>query len=174
MTEAKALRCLQAGSEEAMEWFIDRYSGYVATVVYNITGGSREDLEELCSDVFFALWNSAGKLRGGNVKAWLASTARHKSIDFLRKTGREIVPEDDVLELPGPAEALDKAQERDAVHRAVLAMVQPDREIFLRYYYSSQKISTIAQALSMPESTVKTHLRRGREKLRAVLMEELE
>lgn len=175
MTEAKALRELQRGSEAALEWFIDRYSGYVATVVYNIIGGShpREDVEEVCSDVFVSLWTSAARIKGGSVKAYLVGTARHKSIDRLRKPGLELPLEEDAIELSGPVEILDKAEERAAVHRAVLEMGQPDREIFLRHYYYCQKLSDIARAMDMHEPTVKTRLRRGREKLRAVLEEEL-
>ena len=171
MTEAKALRELQRGSEAALEWFIDRYSGYVSAVVFNIIGGShpREDVEEVCSDVFVSLWTGAGRIRKGSVKAYLVGMARHKSIDRLRAGGHELPLEEDAIELQGPEEQLDKQEERAAVHRAVLEMSQPDREIFLRHYYYCQKIADIALAMSMPESTVKTRLRRGREKLRAVL-----
>ena len=170
MTEEKALRELRRGSEAALEWFIDRYSGYVAVVVYNIIGGSHshEDVEEVCADVFVGLWSNAGKIRGGSVKAYLVGMARHKSIDRLRAGAYEL-PQEDAIELNGPAEALDRREERAAVHRAVLEMAQPDREIFLRYYYYCQKVADIARVLGMPESTVKTRLRRGREKLRSVL-----
>lgn len=175
MTEAKALRELQRGSEAALEWFIDRYSGYVSAVVYNIIGGShpREDVEEVCSDVFVGLWNSATRIKGGSVKAYLAGMARNKSIDRLRSGGFELPLEDDAIELSGPAEILDKAEERAAVHRAVLEMDWPDREIFLRHYYYCQKLRDIAAAMGFPEATVKTRLRRGREKLRAVLEQEI-
>lgn len=175
MTEAKALRELQRGSEAALEWFIDRYSGYVSAVVFNIIGGShpREDVEEVCSDVFVGLWNSAGRIKSGSVKAYLVGMARNKSIDRLRSSGTRLLLEEDIIELRGPAEILDKAEERAAVHRAVLEMDWPDREIFLRHYYYCQKIADIAQRLEMPESTVKTRLRRGREKLRSVLEQEI-
>ena len=59
MTEAKALRELQKGSQQALEWMIDTYNPYVSTIVYNIIGGrmTQADVEETVSDVFFALWN---------------------------------------------------------------------------------------------------------------------
>lgn len=175
MTETKALVELARGSEKALGWFIERYSAYVATVVWNIIGSShpREDVEEVCSDVFVALWSSAARIKAGSVRAWLAGVARNKSIDLLRKGGREIELEEDAMELSGPEDALSRAEERAAVHRAVLGMGQPDREIFLRHYYYCQKICDIAAAMDMPESTVKTRLRRGREKLRAVLEQDI-
>ena len=61
-------------------------------------------------------------------------------------------------------------EERERIVReAVLAMETTDREIFLRYYYHCQPIAVIAGETGMPESTVKSRLRRGREKLRAAL-----
>ena len=46
---------------------------------------------------------------------------------------------------------------------------EPDREIFLRYYYYEQKIAEIADEMAMNAGTVKSRLRRGREKLRQTL-----
>jgi RNA polymerase sigma-70 factor (ECF subfamily) len=46
-----------------------------------------------------------------------------------------------------------------------------DREIFLRHYYYCQPVKTIAAELEMNESTVKTRLKRGREKLKTILRE---
>lgn len=53
--------------------------------------------------------------------------------------------------------------------RAVDGMGEPDREIFLRHYYYCQSVADIAAALDMNANTVKTRLRRGRERLRAEL-----
>ena len=47
----------------------------------------------------------------------------------------------------------------------------PDREIFLRYYYYDQKISEIADEMDMNAETVKSRLRRGREKLKSLIEE---
>lgn len=50
-------------------------------------------------------------------------------------------------------------------------MPEPDREIFLRHYYYCQGVADIALALDMNANTVKTRLRRGRERLRKELAE---
>ena len=54
----------------------------------------------------------------------------------------------------------------ELVRAAVEAMPLEDREIFLRHYYYFQPLARIAEELSMNLSTVKTRLRRGREKLK--------
>ena len=47
MTEGKALKELQRGSQQALAWFIDKYTPYVSTIIYNIIGGdmSTADIE---------------------------------------------------------------------------------------------------------------------------------
>lgn len=48
MNEAKALRELKQGSQQALEWFIEKYNAYVSTIVHNIIGQhmSLADIEE--------------------------------------------------------------------------------------------------------------------------------
>ena len=49
------------------------------------------------------------------------------------------------------------------------ALPDGEREVFLRHYYYAQTVREIAAAMDLKESTVKTRLRRGREKLKAML-----
>ena len=64
MTDSKALKLLQAGNQQALEWFIDRYSGYVGTIVNSVLQGSmsQADVEEVTADVFVTLWKNAERL----------------------------------------------------------------------------------------------------------------
>ena len=43
MTEGKALKELQRGSQQALAWFIDKYTPYVSTIIYNIIGGDMSE-----------------------------------------------------------------------------------------------------------------------------------
>ena len=49
------------------------------------------------------------------------------------------------------------------VRQAVEALLETDREIFLRHYYYAQTVREIAEAMELKEPTVKTKLSRGRE-----------
>ena len=70
MDEHKALQELKRKNEKALIWFIDRYSAYVNTIIYNIIGSSMPgaDIEEISSDVFFTLWMNAEKVSHGKAK----------------------------------------------------------------------------------------------------------
>ena len=80
--------------------------------------------------------------------------------------------EDVILVSDDMAQRLAEDHERDEiVRRAVLALDQPDREIILRYSYYGQKAAEIAAEMDMNAETVKSRLRRGREKLRKMIGE---
>ena len=173
MDEDSALRALCGGDAEALGWFIDRYTPYVATIVSNmlLPALPATDAEEAVADVFVALWKNASRIRPGGVRAYLGGIARNKARDALRAVRPEAPLEDDVLSLPGPGpdEELAERELLERTRAAVDSMREPDREIFLRHYYYCQCVADIALALDMNVNTVKTRLRRGRERLRAEL-----
>lgn len=175
MTDAKALKQLQAGDQRALEYFIDRYGSYVGTIVNSVLQDSmrREDVEEVSSDVFVTLWKSAEKLLPLNLKGYLSRVARSLALRKLREKRLELPLEEDILlfEEDSLIEKLDQEERDRRVRVAVLSMPEPDRELFLRHYYYGQSVAVIAAKMSMNPSTIKTRLRRGREKLRQHLTE---
>ena len=170
MTDSKALKLLQAGDQQALEWFIDRYSNYVGAIVNSVLQGSmsQADVEEVTADVFVTLWKSAERLFPFNIKGYLSRVSRSLAMRKLRERKQELRLDEDILILEEDSliERLDREQRDELVRQAVLSMTQPDREIFLRFYYYCQSVSVIAEKMGMNQSTVKTRLRRGREKLR--------
>ena len=175
MDESSALQALCAGDEAALMWFIDRYTAYVATIINNLLLPrlTAADAEEAAADVFLALWKNAPRIKPGGVRAYLGGIARNKARDALRSLREELPLEEDVLSIPGPGpdEALTERELAERTRRAVELMPEPDREIFLRHYYYCQGVADIALALDMNANTVKTRLRRGRERLRKELAE---
>ena len=171
MTEAKALKELKKGSEEALGWFIDRYTPYVTTIIHNVLGAYMDlsDIEEVAADVFFALWENAGKVH--SPKGYLGTIARNMAKNKLRQLADTLPLEENLLILEGvsPEKALEEKELSRAVKRAVLDMGHPDREIFLRFYYYFQSLEEIATEMDMNLSTVKTRLRRGRTRLKETL-----
>lgn len=177
MKEHEALRKIRRGDSEGLRELMALYIPYVSAVVWGILRNAMpaEDCEEVVSDVFLAAWQQAGDLRPGKVKAWLGAVARNRSKNKLRQLKRELPLEDDVLELPAPGDLCsdaERAEEQELVRQAVDALPPQDREIFLRHYYYAQKVEEISSAMDLNPSTVKTKLRRGRMKLKEMLLRE--
>lgn len=173
MREEKVIQKIRDKDPDGLSALMDRYIPYVSTVVWNILRSAMtvQDAEEVVSDVFMAAWNQPEDLRPGKVKAWLGAVARHKAKNKLRELGQDLPLEEDILELPdiSPFAFLERAEEKRLVRQAVDSLSPKDREIFLRHYYYAQQISEISREMRIPESTIKSRLRRGRMKLKEYL-----
>ena len=101
MNDGKLIRALRRGQRGALDRVIAGYSGYAASVARSVLGSaaSREDLEEIVSDVFVALWRTADRLDETRpLKSYLAAIARNAAIDRLRRQRpEEPLPADDLL-----------------------------------------------------------------------------
>ena len=173
MTENKALRQLQQGSTEAIKWFMGKYTPYVSTIIYNIIGShmSSADVEEVTSDVFFALWENAQKVNSGSVRGYLGSLARNKAKNKFREAGFDLPLDEELYiseDLPLEEQQVEKELQA-IVRREVLTMSEPDREILLRYYYYYQPIPRIAREMGMTQGNIKVRLHRARNALKSTL-----
>ena len=178
MTEEILLSRLQKGDSRALNSIMAQYGPYVQTIAANITIPPLrpEDVEEVSSDVFLALWQHADELRAGSLKPWLGTVARNRAKSWLR-VRRELPMDLDELELPDDGPSLeDEAGRKElaaAVRRAVDSLRPRDREIFLRYYFYLQPMEAIAAELGLAPASVRSRLSRGRALLRKKLEKEV-
>ena len=175
MNDGSALRALKRGDEKALEWIIDRYSSYVSTIIGNILGTfmTDDDVEEAVSDVFLTLWHNSEKVMPGKLKAYLGGLARNKAKEKMRTANQDIPLDDDMILISdeNPEKDFSAKEQARFIRLALLKMPYPDREIFIRHYYYYQTVETLSREMGINLSTVKTKLRRGREKLKEVLLE---
>lgn len=175
MNEKRALALLREGREDGLIWLMDRYNAYVGAIVWNIIGQSMtvQDAEEVASDVFVTLWRNRDKPQPGKVKGYLGYIARSRAINKLRQAGIDLELEEDIMALydSGPEQVLEGRERDRAVRRAVQSMGEPDREIFVRYYYYCETAPQIARQTGLTPAGVRQRLKRGRDRLRVTLME---
>ena len=69
MKQHKLLKDYMKKNELNIEQIINDYSGYVYTIIKNISSQEQkqEDIEEIISDTFFVLWKNAHKM---NENVW--------------------------------------------------------------------------------------------------------
>ena len=115
--------------------------------------GDPDVVEDVVQESFTALWRQENPV--ANVKAWLYSAVRNRSIDALRRSGKtEPLPSD----LDGPISD-DEAEERSASEARLWTAVDALPEIGLSY-------KEIADELNLSEHTVRNHISRALETLR--------
>lgn len=174
MEEQSLLRRLRRRDQRALEQLLREYGAYVASVARGRSRGllAEEDLEEIVSDVFVALWTHAGELHPGHIRQWLGSVARNKTVDRLRRYDLSVPLEDAVLPVEDTLWDQIAQKERETLVADALRRLEPkDQEIFFRYYDLCETAQEISEKMGMNPSTVRTRLSRGRERLRQILCE---
>ena len=70
-----------------------------------------------------------------------------------------------------PEKELDRGETGRMLYGMIMELGEPDNEIMIRYYYNGEKIREISKAMDINISTVKTKLKRSRERLKEMLHE---
>ena len=173
MHERALVKKLNRGSRSALDTAVERFTPYVSAVILRPLAGRacREDVEELCADVFVALWSHAHQLDPEQgLRPWLAAVARNKAADWLRRCRpADPIPDNAPDPSPGPEELAQRRERSARLWAAVDALGEPDRTLFVRYYYEEEKLKTIAAELGLSQTAAKQRLFRGRKALRAAL-----
>lgn len=172
----RLLQKLKNHDQKALGEIMDKYSRLAASVVLGVSKGtlSKEDVEETIADVFVTLWNNAEKVQEGKLKSYICVIARTRALNKLAVTkGKAVLniedydPEDDFS-------IADETEKKD-IHRELREIIaeigQPDREILIRHYYWNQTTSQISGETGINAETVKSKLRRTRDKIKAKLIE---
>lgn len=169
--EVKLLTRLKNRERDSIEEAIEIYTPYLSTVLYNMAGNRlpKEELEEIVSDVFVALWKNAENIdpRKGTVRSYIAAAARNFALKRLNKKTESTCLED--IEIVDDASAVEKNMVNSEVWDSVMSLGEPDNEIFVRYYKFDEKIKDISKATGLNISTIKTKLSRGKRKLKKIL-----
>lgn len=173
-TEQRLAERLQQDDTAALEKIIDGFSGYVCTVIRNFSRGafSEQDIDELCSDVFYNLWKHRENIDANiGLKAYLSAIARNAVKNRFRT---QKPPADDISELEladdfSIEEAAERREMMNALYEALETLSDTEREIFLRFYFYGEKSSEIAIKTGIAESSVRSKLSRTRTKLREYL-----
>ena len=103
VTDTELIALLKGGGENAIYMIADGFSGYVMTVIRNLAGRalSPQDMEELCSDVFFRLWQHRDSLEESlGLKPYLSVCARNAVKNRLRSLK---APHEDIDDLDIPS-----------------------------------------------------------------------
>ena len=171
MTEEMKLLCsLKAREEKALEQAIRTYTPYLSAVIYRAAGNSltKEDTEEIVSDVFLSLWRNADRIdpQKGTLRAYLAGAARNQICKHLRSKKPEVSLEElgtDALE------AIPEPSPDSLLWDAVAGLGEEDAEIFVRFYRYGESLKESARAMDIKLPTIKTRLSRGKKKLKQIL-----
>ncbi len=166
---------IAAGDQSGLAQLYDASSALVFGLAMKVLA-DRTAAEEVTLDVFSQVWRQASMYDSGRGTpgSWLMMLARTRAIDRFRsgylERGRQ-APLDMAAELPGEAatpEQYSAGRERQRlVQEALASLATEQREAIALAYYWGLSQSEIADRLKLPLGTVKSHLKRAQDTLRA-------
>ena len=160
---------IAAGDKLAMQVLFARHRTNVYRWLLRFVG-NETIAEDLLSDVFFDVWQQAGRFEGRSaVSTWLLSIARFKALSARRR--RTDAPLDETIETTmadsadDPETALQKKSRNELLRQAVMKLSPDHREIIDLVYYHEKSVDDCAIILGIPAATVKTRMFYARKKL---------
>ncbi|MBM3727946.1 MAG: sigma-70 family RNA polymerase sigma factor [Acidobacteria bacterium] len=172
-------QCL-AGKETAWEDLVKVHTKRVYAICYRFTGNDSE-AQDLAQDVFLRVFKSLKSFRAGEgtFLVWLTRLTRNLLIDHYRRTKANRVTDSIEDQLPvleeksavtSRTDALLAGREASEALQAALAKLSPElRETVILRDLEELEYREVAQALGVPEGTVKSRLNRGRAELARIL-----
>lgn len=136
------------------------------------------EAEDAAQESMLKAFRALGNYRGEGVAGWLHRIAHNTCLDILKsaRNQRESLLPEDAPELPDesptPEEVYQQRAEKERLWTAVRQLPLEQQTILSLYYGESMKLPQIAQALGLPEGTVKSRMSRAKTNLSKILSKE--
>jgi RNA polymerase sigma-70 factor (ECF subfamily) len=178
----------QAGDRDALSALVQSQQTYVYSIAMSLMHNPA-DAADMTQEAFVRLLRSLGTYRGETkFTTWLYRLVTNICLDGLRRRGRPV----ESLDEPANTQAGDDAQtagERLAdsdrwthpeeevelresaaeVQAAMTRLPAPQRLALTLHYFQDMRYEDIADTMGLPLNTVKSHIRRGKERLALLL-----
>jgi RNA polymerase sigma factor (sigma-70 family) len=155
----------------------------VFRTLYRLTG-SREHLEDLAQEVFLRLYRALPNFRGESLVTTyiyrIAVNVAQNEWKRRKRTDRPLVSIseetsawEERLEHPdrNAEQQMEEREFRLRLEEHLNDLSNIERTVLVLYHQEERSYEQIAAALGMPIGTIRTHLHRGRKKLRELLRE---
>ena len=164
-------RSLLQEDQNAFGELVRRHQSPVRGFLLKLTRGDTHLVDDLAQQVFIRAWQSLRSYRGeGKFSTWLFTIAYNEFRMALRK--RKELAFEELDELPtAPAQAATNEQSnlRLDLAEAMKTLTSAERAAIVLCCQNGLSHKEAARVLGCPVGTVKTHVLRGREKLRKKL-----
>lgn len=147
---------------------IDDFYGYVYIIVKNgvSIAITNEDIEEIISDVFVAIWkNSRDLLKTTEIKPYLTGIAKNVIRNKYRNTELNFSIsdyEENLVDTCNIEKITEENEQNKVIFNTLKTVKTKEYEIFIMFYYESKSVKEIAKVLNLSISNVKTTLHRVR------------
>jgi RNA polymerase sigma factor (sigma-70 family) len=173
LDESDLIQRAKRGDTHAYEELVHAYQGIAFRTAYVIARNAA-DAEEAAQDGFVKAWRALGRFRdGAPFRPWLLQIVANEARNRVRSAGRRAglalraaTGESSGDAAPSPEAVLLSAEQRQALLAAVNELPEDQRTVVsLRYFLGLSELE-VAEALDVPQGTVKSRTARALERLR--------
>ncbi len=146
--------------------FIEIYEKNIDTIyqVCYMFMKNKHDTEDAVQTTFLKLFKSNMKFETEeHAKAWLIVTASNTCKNNLKYWFKK--------QVTSLIEEIPVTKKEDNTLNIILKLPEKYKLIFYMYYYQGYKTKEIAEILNINESTIRSHLHRGRDYLKEIIKE---
>ena len=173
LDESDLIGRAQRGDTHAYEELVYAHQGIAFRTAYLIAGNAA-DAEDAAQDAFVKAWRALGRFReGAPFRPWLLQIVANEARNRRRSAGRRAhlalraateQPSGDAA--PSPEASLLSAELRDTLLAAVNELPEDQRTVIALRFFAGLSEHEVAEALGLPEGTVKSRSARALERLR--------
>ncbi|KAA3618344.1 MAG: RNA polymerase sigma factor [Calditrichaeota bacterium] len=184
LTEKQLITRLKSGDVDALKLLMQKYQDFVYTLALQMVK-SKQVAEELTQDVFIKVFKKINTFaEKSKFSTWLYTITYRSSLNYLEKKqivfnlselehennsdGNEILANniDDAEE----NYTFEESEKQKILWSAIDRLPVQQGSIIMLHYLQQFSIREISEMMTIPASTVKTHLFRGRGLLKSILL----
>ena len=150
-------------TESEYRQLVEEYSDMVTRICVVHTGNF-SDAEDCYQNVFFKLFKQMKKGSLPNPKAWLIRVALNECRSVLRYRLRK-----NTVDLSSITSFSNDGSDIEILD-LIFRLPPKYRDSIYLYYFEELSVQEIAELTKIKENTIKTHLKRGREQLKDMIM----
>ena len=181
VTDAQLIaRCVVGDDRHAFAELVKRHQSAVRACLRKLTAGNHALADDLAQETFVLAWRNLGAFRQeARFSTWLYRIATNCWLAHARKRREELlgdrdddVADEDVDDGSTDAAGADHARSSTLkidMERALATLSEAERAAIVQCYHNDLSHEEAAYVLGCPVGTVKTHVLRGKQKLKRVL-----
>jgi len=175
--EATLVRHAANGDAAAWEPLVLAHQEAVFRLSYLLLGDP-DDAEDIAQETFLRAWNHLKRFDSTRpLRPWLLSIASNLASNRRRSAGRYLLAltrafRNEPVSSSSIEEKSAKRMQADDLWKAVQNLSLSDQQVVYLRYFLELSVTETAQALSVPEGTVKSRLSRALERLRGIIQQD--
>jgi RNA polymerase sigma-70 factor, ECF subfamily len=157
-SDQQLVEALNAGDVRAFDALYFRYRDWVVRLAARFTGNDEDAVDVLQETFTYVFRKFPGFRLTASMTTFLYPVVKNLSIAARRKRTR--MASSDAVEVPDPVASVppDLGRERAELAAAMASLPEAQREVLLMRFVDNMTLIEIAEALGIPEGTVKSRI----------------